>query len=105
MLMKRITLVHNPTEGDEEHSKKELKKFDLGKVFNIKGTEFFLESFGYGIFPYLMKEMKNIESKDDKPEEALEKAMNLLLEIIDSYHSRGCELEIDGVDHSGTYLL
>jgi len=195
--MKRITLVHNPTAGDEEHSKKELKnlieangfeckylstkdkdwkeiknstdilmiaggdgtvrkvtkellqkkllehiwpivilpvgtanniaktlgvegsseeiisslrqaetkKFDVGKVFNIKDTEFFLESFGYGIFPYLMKEIRDIESKDDSPEQALEKAMTLLLEIIDSYHPRGCELEIDGKDHSGTYLL
>src|SRR5437762_678242 len=159
MLMKRITLVHNPTAGDEEHSKKELKnlieengfecrylstkekdwkeiksntdilmiaggdgtvrkvtkellkkkllehiwpiallpvgtanniakalgvdgsseeiisslrhaepkKFDVGKVTNIEDEEFFLESLGYGIFPYLMKEMKNIETGSDEP--------------------------------------
>jgi len=83
----------------------ETKKFDVGKVFHVNNTEFFLESLGYGIFPYLMKEMKAIESKDDTPEEALKKAMEKLLEIIESYHPRGCELEIDGTDHSGTYLL
>jgi diacylglycerol kinase (ATP) len=197
MLMQRITLVHNPTAGDEEHSKKELKKlieeygfecrylstkemdwkeiksntdilmiaggdgtvrkvtkellqkklldhiwpiallpvgtanniaktlgvegtneeiisslrqaqpkkFDVGKVSHVNNTEFFLESLGYGIFPYLMTEMKNIESKDDTPDEALKKAIKKLLEIIESYHPRGCELEIDGEDHSGTYLL
>jgi diacylglycerol kinase family enzyme len=83
----------------------EPKKFDVGKVSHVNNTEFFLESLGYGIFPYLMKEMKNIESRDDTPDEALKKAMKKLLEIIDSYHPRGCELEIDGEDHSGTYLL
>jgi diacylglycerol kinase family enzyme len=81
------------------------KKFDVGKVSHVNNTEFFLESLGYGIFPYLMKEMKNIESKEDTPDEALKKAMKKLLEIIDSYHPRACELEVDGADHSGTYLL
>jgi len=195
--MKRITLVHNPTAGDEEHSKKELKKliesydfecrylstkdddlkdlksktdvlliaggdgtvrkvtkellqkklidkiwpiallpigtanniaktlgiegsneeiistlreaepkkYDVGRVEKMPGTEFFLESFGYGIFPYLMKEMNNIENKNDSPEELINKALALLHDIIDSYHARACEIEIDGVDHSGRYLL
>ncbi len=83
----------------------EAKKFDVGRVYNVTDAEFFLESFGYGIFPYLMKEMKAIESKDDTPEEALKKAMQLLLKIIDSYHPRECELEIDGQDYTGKYLL
>jgi diacylglycerol kinase (ATP) len=82
-----------------------LKKFDVGKVKNVKDAEFFLESLGYGIFPFLMKEMKKIEDNDDHPEEALEKARKKLLEIIDTYHPRECELYIDGEDHSGRYLL
>jgi diacylglycerol kinase family enzyme len=77
----------------------------VGRVYNVTDTEFFLESFGYGIFPFLMKEMKLIESKDDTPDEALKKAMKQLLKIIDSYHARECELVIDGQDYTGKYLL
>jgi diacylglycerol kinase family enzyme len=83
----------------------ETKKFDVGRVSNVNNTEFFLESFGYGIFPYLMLEMKVIEDKNDSPEIALKKAMKQLLKIIDSYHARDCELEIDGQDYTGRYLL
>lgn len=82
-----------------------VKKFDVGRVTNVKGTEFFLESFGYGIFPYLMKEMKDIESDEDSPDEALTRAREKLLEVLESYAPRDCELEIDGQDYSGRYLL
>ena len=46
--------------GDEKQiigSLDEVKPFDVGKVNNIPGSNFFLESFGYGVFPYLMMEM------------------------------------------------
>jgi diacylglycerol kinase family enzyme len=83
----------------------EPKKFDVGRVTNINNTEFFLESFGYGIFPYLMKEMKLVESREDDPQTALRKAKEVLLKIIDSYPAHTCELEIDGEDFTGKYLL
>lgn len=82
-----------------------VKKYDVG-IYDLEKSEFFLEGFGYGIFPYLMQEMKkqgkeSIESPEDKMQAALE----LLHKISLAYEPRKCRLEVDGIDHSGKYLL
>lgn len=78
---------------------------DIGCIYNIEDADFFLESFGYGIFPYLMQvvKKKNIEyeSADDELRGALKELHRILLE----YEPRDCELEIDGTDHSGKFIL
>ena len=83
---------------------KNIKKIDLGK---ISGAEelFFLEGFGFGVFPRLIKEMKETADDPATPQEALEKARNVLIEIIDSYKPKSCTIDIDGTKHSGKYLL
>ncbi|MND61201.1 diacylglycerol kinase [compost metagenome] len=44
------------------------------------------------------------ESIED-PEEKIKEALKLLLEILDSYEARLCDLQIDGKDYSGKYLM
>jgi diacylglycerol kinase family enzyme len=96
-------------EGNEKQiigSLDEVKPFDVGKVNNIPGSDFFLESFGYGVFPYLMMEMdKQTDVEDDDPKEKLSRALKLLLEIIDKYEAKECSLHVDGMDHSGKFIL
>jgi diacylglycerol kinase family enzyme len=41
-------------QGWKEH---EIKKFDVGRIEGIKKHKFFIERYGYGVFPRLMKEM------------------------------------------------
>jgi len=82
-----------------------IKRIDIGKVENIPGTEFFLEGFGFGIFPYLMKEMKKREEVFNSPEEELRGALRKLHQILLSYEPRFCKLEIDGTDHSGKFYM
>lgn len=85
------------------HSAK-IKKFDVGRIHNLSATHFFLESFGYGLFPYLIKKMKKFEKdKNEKPD--ISAALQVLHEAIFSYEPKFCELEIDGNDHSGKFLL
>jgi len=38
-----------------------LKKYDVGRISNVDDASFFLESFGYGLFPYLMQEMEKAD--------------------------------------------
>jgi diacylglycerol kinase family enzyme len=84
----------------------ETKKFDVGQIRQLPDAEFFLESFGYGIFPFLIKKMKKIDKKEiETPEVELQKALEVLHEIIFSYEPKQCMLKIDGVDHSGKFLL
>jgi diacylglycerol kinase family enzyme len=86
--------------------KAEVKKFDVGRIHNLPDAKFFLESFGYGLFPYLMRKMRKVDKKDiATPEKELQTALEILHEIIFSYEPRHCELKVDGVDHSGKFLL
>ena len=84
-----------------------IKRYDVGLIHNFDEAPFFLESYGYGLFPFLMRQMKKAvkEGEELSPEESLKKALQLLEECIHTYEPRTCKLEIDGADYSGTYLL
>lgn len=98
-------------EGDTEQiiaswSNAEVKKYDVGRIYNIKDGPFFLESFGYGLFPYLMQEMENVDKKQvDTPEKKIRTALEQLHRIILSYEPKQCRLEVDGKDYSGKFVL
>jgi diacylglycerol kinase family enzyme len=84
----------------------DIKKFDVGRIHNLPGAKFFLESFGYGIFPYLIRKMKKVDKKDiATPEMEMQTALQILHEIIFSYEPKHCALTMDGIDHSGKFLL
>jgi diacylglycerol kinase (ATP) len=80
---------------------------DVGEIFDIEEAPvYYIESFGYGLFPYLMKEMhkqgkNDIEDKDEK----MKAALQLMHSISHSYKPHYCELIIDGEDHSGEFLM
>ncbi|HZG00055.1 MAG TPA: diacylglycerol kinase family protein, partial [Chitinophagales bacterium] len=79
--------------------------FDIGRIGNVPEHEFFIESFGFGVFPYLMMEMKKRKIESDDPEEELKLARELLLELTHKYEAKECKLTIDGEDHSGKFIL
>lgn len=81
------------------------KPIDVGGLYNIADADFFLESFGYGIFPYLMQVMKKREEEFGSAQLELKGALKKLREIILDYESRECRLEVDGTDHSGKFIL
>lgn len=82
-----------------------IKKVDIGLVTNVPGMDFFLEGFGFGIFPYLMKEMKDAGEVYTSPEEELKAALKKIHEILQTYEPRQCHLEVDGTDHSGKFFM
>ena len=78
----------------------------MGRIENVEDADLFLESFGYGAFPYLMTQMKDRKvPENETPEEKIQAALKLLHEIVVSYKPHYCQLNIDGDDHSGHYLL
>lgn len=84
----------------------DIKAFDVGKIYNLPGFDFFLESLGFGIFPYLIKKMKKLEKKESQtPEQEIQTALETLHEIIFSYEPKQCYLTVDDVDHSGKFLM
>jgi diacylglycerol kinase (ATP) len=83
-----------------------VKKFDVGTIEGLDKPAFFLESFGYGLFPKLMQQMKK-QKKDDliDPKEKLQAALEILHDLIQSTGAKKCSLQIDGNDYSGEFLL
>lgn len=95
-----------PIDIIQSWTQKHLKKFDVGRLFGVPKNHFFLESFGYGIFPVLMEQMKSQpESAIDTPDKSLRTALTLLLKLIKNADPRYCKLILDGVHHDGSYLL
>lgn len=89
--------------GWKQHS---LKKFDVGRIDGIKKHKFFIESFGYGVFPRLMKEMKKLDrSLFNTPEQKIKTALQILEDTIKNYKTKLCKLTIDDEDYTGKFLL
>ncbi len=78
------------------------RTMDLGMatIGGIGGEQTpFLEAFGVGVFAYVVGERA---SKKDKK---LRKGLTLLADTLDAYDPRAFEIEIDGKDLSGEYLM
>ncbi len=85
---------------------KNIKKYDVGRIYGLKKAGFFLEGFGYGVFPRLMKEMTKREDElSDSAEENLKLALEVMHDIILNSKPRFCKITIDGADYSGRFLL
>ena len=83
-----------------------LKKFDVGQIKGLKKPAFFLESFGYGLFPRLLSQMKKQRKNGiEDPKEKILTALEILRDLIEVAPPRECNLEINGMDYSGEFLL
>lgn len=87
------------------HSRK-LKKFTIGKVNSASGSLFFLESFGYGLFPSLMKEMKNVD-RDlvATPETKIRTGLEVMQSVLQRYQSSKCKIKIDGSEFNDKFIM
>jgi diacylglycerol kinase (ATP) len=84
------------------------KPFDIGRIYNVSGAEYFLESFGFGIFPALIEDSKKNPDKgsEQRPlDEKIQLARKRLYDLAVSFEPVFCKLEIDGEEHTGRFLL
>ena len=87
-------------------SKGIVQKHDIGILYNVPDEEFFMEGVGYGIFPELMKQMKKRgKEKIENPERKLTTTLKLLHELILNYKATPCQIDVDGRQFAGNYLL
>jgi diacylglycerol kinase (ATP) len=83
-----------------------LKPFDIGKVHGLTDDLFFLEGFGLGIFPRLMKTMGKLENEiGDSADEKLKAARRVLSEIVKDYEAKPCQIFADGIEYSGNFIM
>lgn len=94
------------TQVIQSWSKHKLKRFDVGRIDGYGPSEFFIESFGFGVFPKLIKKMKKMESHEmDTPDKEIETALTLLADLALTYKAVPCSIIIDGKDYSGNYIM
>ena len=83
-----------------------IKKFDVGVIDGLGERGFFLEGFGFGLFPKLMKAMHvHGKNKLEDPKEKLRAALEILHELVLSSPVKKCKLQLDDIDYSGEFLL
>jgi diacylglycerol kinase (ATP) len=84
-----------------------LRTFDIGKIYGLKdGDTFFLEGFGCGIFPRLIKVMEKIDGEEGEGiEEKIKTARSVLYDIVLNYEAKQCRIVADGSEHSGKYIM
>jgi len=79
--------------------------FDTGWVHGLSVPRFFIESTGFGIFPALVQSMQKVDdSLSDQPEDRIETALQMLLELTGSYLPQQYTVEIDGKVVKGMFL-
>ena len=105
-IAKTLDIRDNPVEIMRGWHDAGLKKFDVGKIEGLDKPSFFLESFGYGLFPKLMQQMKKQKKNDiEDPKEKLRVALVMLLELIMDASPKKCSVRINDRDYSGEFLL
>lgn len=77
----------------------EIQKFDVGYVQSPWGQDYFLESFGYGLFAEMLK---NYGVERDK---SVIRGIESVSETLANYRPHPCEIKLDEEDISGSYLI
>lgn len=73
-----------------------LKKYDVGQVLGLPRTRYFLESFGFGLFPKLLRDLKKKKKDDNQtPEDEFAMALDALRTLTKSYEGALFKIELD----------
>ena len=105
-IAKTLKIEGTEQEVIESWKSSSIRNFDVGLVHAGREQQFFLESFGYGIFPNLMKKMRSVaDERMEVPEQKIRTALETLHEIVDESPPFNCELDIDGKTIRGQFLL
>jgi diacylglycerol kinase (ATP) len=104
-ISKALNIQTGSVEAIRSWRKDNTKSYDVGRIFKVPDHHFFLESFGFGVFPFLMKEMQDLDKKSNPRKERLDLALKTLYDCVISYPPQQCHVTIDGKDHSGKFIL
>lgn len=82
-----------------------LKTFDCGAIEGAIGEDFFLESFGVGIFPELIRRAKEEDVSNEDQEREIQHVLRLMYDTVKSYDSQKAKIKVNGFTIKGSFLL
>jgi diacylglycerol kinase family enzyme len=83
----------------------DVKSFDIGRIDGLEKNPFLLEGLGFGVFPKLIRQMRDRKERSDDPKEELREALERLHEIIVNYKTRECHIMLDDQGFHGKFLM
>lgn len=75
------------------------RRIDIGTVMSGLGEEAFMEGFGVGVFAYVVGELAT------KKHKKMQRGLKLIADTLEKYEPRHFDVDVDGEDLSGDYLL
>jgi len=81
------------------------KPFDIGRITGLEKNPFLLEGLGFGVFPKLIKQMKERKEKSEDPEKEIREALQRFHQIILDYKTRECHIVLDEREFTDKFLL
>ena len=88
-----------------EWEKWNIVKFDVAGISGISKPSSFLESIGFGMFPYLLKKLEAEEPAAANKDEELRLVLKETYKAARQYKGRKCKLTIDGKHYAGRYVM
>lgn len=83
-----------------------VQHFEFGWVKSAGEPSFFLESFGYGLFPKLMTEMKKVpKALTATPDLKIKKGLEVLRALVPCYPSSVCMITVDDRVYEGKFIM
>lgn len=79
--------------------------FDCGKIKGVEEEVFFLESFGFGVFPELIAEMKKNPIEKESPSEKLERTLKVMLKVVKNFQPKKSRIKTEGISIKGSFLM
>ncbi|MFN0289809.1 diacylglycerol/lipid kinase family protein [Pedobacter helvus] len=90
----------------EAWRKEKFQKLDIGLARTRKNEEYFVESFGFGLFPALIKWMDEKPSAtSEEPDEEVKQAHNALLHLAKHYEPVRASMVYDGREVNNEFLM
>lgn len=84
---------------------KNRRGFDCGKVKGLKEEDFFMESFGAGIFPELVKKSEEEGIEEEDPSEELKQVLLTFVDLVKNYKAKKGKIKADGINIKGSFLM
>lgn len=96
-----------PRDFELQKNLKNYQLFDNGKITGLSDFDFFLEGIGFGLFPELIRQMKEGEDgpTNETTDEKLQRTLKTCREIVMQMEPQKVKIDSDGNNFKGEYLL
>lgn len=103
-IARTLGLIGGKNELIESWSRSEIRGFDRGSILHEEETTGFIEAFGLGIFPEIIRAAKKLGDPDD-PDEKLQRDLEIFQSMLEQAEPASYTISADGEDLSGDYLM